>query len=518
MMELNKAKASDVSLAKDNLGSKIKKHLDEKKLTLSEQTDLSLKGSVDVEEAGTGLVNTKDKKPKEEKADVKEAEQANTNSENKEVVEDSTKFDSAKASSPKQGRKATTTDAVPRKRGPRPMLRTSKYRGVSWFRANKVWKAQITVNGKYEYLGYFDDESDAAWAYDIRALEVHGPLAQLNFPNRIPELMKASASGIVPGKIKPKKGRKRGRSRLESVEKVAEVPPMQKPKLNIMDGKGLPGPNMYTSLALQAAMNGLAQQRAGTEVPNFGMFGNATSPIQQEQFAALTTSFLQQQGIRPMLSPNTRVNHFTSLTPTPSPTSPSLFLEQRMRLLQQEQDRLSANGIQDSKRRLAIQLLAKLNVDSKMIAQVINSSEVAVRSWFAGTSNDTELADKIMWFLQKLGTDSISSPLSSPLGAQAKTQSASEKNLRSLLLMFIRQLNLSQKDIQTSLSMSPDALQKLLADGTASVSDNLMLSDNLRILSLFVQIRLKQAGMNEMAQVLQTAAEAANVALPITSQ
>lgn len=45
-----------------------------------------------------------------------------------------------------------------------------------------MWKAQITVNGKYEYLGYYESEEEAARAYDRRALTVLGRNAQLNFP------------------------------------------------------------------------------------------------------------------------------------------------------------------------------------------------------------------------------------------------------------------------------------------------------------------------------------------------
>ncbi len=43
---------------------------------------------------------------------------------------------------------------------------SSEYRGVSWQnRANK-WRAQIRINGKVTHIGFFDDELDAALAYD----------------------------------------------------------------------------------------------------------------------------------------------------------------------------------------------------------------------------------------------------------------------------------------------------------------------------------------------------------------
>mmetsp|Transcript_14980 Transcript_14980/g.26226 ORF Transcript_14980/g.26226 Transcript_14980/m.26226 type:complete len:244 (-) Transcript_14980:5795-6526(-) len=72
---------------------------------------------------------------------------------------------------------------------------TSKYRGVSWFKANKVWKAQITIHGKYKYLGYFDREEEAAIAYDLKALETHGAKsAKLNFPERLESLQRILAT------------------------------------------------------------------------------------------------------------------------------------------------------------------------------------------------------------------------------------------------------------------------------------------------------------------------------------
>ena len=42
---------------------------------------------------------------------------------------------------------------------------SSKYRGVSWCKKANKWKAQIGANNKKVYLGYFDDELEAANAY-----------------------------------------------------------------------------------------------------------------------------------------------------------------------------------------------------------------------------------------------------------------------------------------------------------------------------------------------------------------
>lgn len=43
---------------------------------------------------------------------------------------------------------------------------TSKYRGVSWDQPRGKWKASITVGDKVTYIGRFNDEQDAARAFD----------------------------------------------------------------------------------------------------------------------------------------------------------------------------------------------------------------------------------------------------------------------------------------------------------------------------------------------------------------
>ena len=58
---------------------------------------------------------------------------------------------------------------------------TSKYKGVHWLKDNKRWRASIGFNKKLINLGCYDNETDAAKAYDRKALELFGEFARTNF-------------------------------------------------------------------------------------------------------------------------------------------------------------------------------------------------------------------------------------------------------------------------------------------------------------------------------------------------
>ena len=66
--------------------------------------------------------------------------------------------------------------------------KSSIYKGVSWFRQSKKWKAQIRYDYGLLYLGLFDDQIDAARAYDKKAKELFGEFARPNFPKRRPHV------------------------------------------------------------------------------------------------------------------------------------------------------------------------------------------------------------------------------------------------------------------------------------------------------------------------------------------
>ena len=60
---------------------------------------------------------------------------------------------------------------------------SSSYKGVSWYKNNNKWRVQIMINGQKKHIGYFDDEEDAAMAYDDAARKRFGEYAKLNFPD-----------------------------------------------------------------------------------------------------------------------------------------------------------------------------------------------------------------------------------------------------------------------------------------------------------------------------------------------
>ena len=81
---------------------------------------------------------------------------------------------------------------------------SSNYRGVSWHKRSGKWEAKITHEKRRNYLGAFQDEVEAARAYDKRARQLYGAAAQLNFPragekkgavlHRVDDALRARAS------------------------------------------------------------------------------------------------------------------------------------------------------------------------------------------------------------------------------------------------------------------------------------------------------------------------------------
>lgn len=59
----------------------------------------------------------------------------------------------------------------------------SKYLGVYWSGSSKKWYVRLHANGKQLYLGTFEDELEAARAYDQKVFELRGDTAKFNLRN-----------------------------------------------------------------------------------------------------------------------------------------------------------------------------------------------------------------------------------------------------------------------------------------------------------------------------------------------
>jgi hypothetical protein len=59
---------------------------------------------------------------------------------------------------------------------------TSRFVGVHFSKKMRKWVAQIKYHGGKKWLGCYDNEIDAARAFDRAAIKYHGEFARLNFP------------------------------------------------------------------------------------------------------------------------------------------------------------------------------------------------------------------------------------------------------------------------------------------------------------------------------------------------
>ncbi len=59
--------------------------------------------------------------------------------------------------------------------------KSSRYKGVSWSKRRRKWRAVIQLDKKQFEIGSFNNEIEAAKAYDAKAKELFGEFANLNF-------------------------------------------------------------------------------------------------------------------------------------------------------------------------------------------------------------------------------------------------------------------------------------------------------------------------------------------------
>ena len=57
---------------------------------------------------------------------------------------------------------------------------SSKYKGVSWYSSRNKWYSYIHFNYEKIHIGYFENEKEAALAYNKKAKELFGEYAYLN--------------------------------------------------------------------------------------------------------------------------------------------------------------------------------------------------------------------------------------------------------------------------------------------------------------------------------------------------
>jgi len=63
-----------------------------------------------------------------------------------------------------------------------PIKGASRFRGVSWNKNCKRWRAQVWKGNEVFHIGYYDNEVEAAKAYDEGVLRLRGDTAATNFP------------------------------------------------------------------------------------------------------------------------------------------------------------------------------------------------------------------------------------------------------------------------------------------------------------------------------------------------
>jgi len=76
----------------------------------------------------------------------------------------------------------TCTESENKRNAKTPKTNKSGYKGVSFSSSHKKWYAIIKNNGKSLWIGGYDNKTDAAIAYDKKAIELYGEFARLNFP------------------------------------------------------------------------------------------------------------------------------------------------------------------------------------------------------------------------------------------------------------------------------------------------------------------------------------------------
>lgn len=75
--------------------------------------------------------------------------------------------------------------------------KSSKFNGVTYCRTTESWRSQIYVDGKVKALGYYDQEVDAASAYDRAVIKFGGNKKKINFKQSVIPTQKTNISDAL---------------------------------------------------------------------------------------------------------------------------------------------------------------------------------------------------------------------------------------------------------------------------------------------------------------------------------
>jgi len=112
----------------------------------------------------------------------------------------------------------------------------SRFKGVTYCKRMDKWFGRCWYEGGDHYLGSFDDEVEAARAYDRRAVEMLGEFARLNFPREWPPERRAEVR--AQWAAARKKEARRARKKVKSAKAKGKKGAGAKGK----DGKAKRGP------------------------------------------------------------------------------------------------------------------------------------------------------------------------------------------------------------------------------------------------------------------------------------